>query len=145
MVFTRSQRENLSRDKLVEELLKLLDVSSKFSDLTEKFNDFVSKYDKVYAELQISRNCNFHLLQKIVRPGRNPATNSQYHRRGLIELNPVPKSLEEEIMEENVCKREWVSLKLVLLQKSSIMLSLGKTKPCHCQSQVSQAKTKRCF
>ena len=35
MVFTRSQTENLSRDKLVEELLKLLDVSSELSDPSE--------------------------------------------------------------------------------------------------------------
>ena len=55
MIFTRSQTENMSRDKLVE-LLKLSYVSSKLSDLTKKFNDFVSKYDKVYSELQISRN-----------------------------------------------------------------------------------------
>ena len=55
MVFTRSQTENISRDELVEEL-KLSDVSTKLSELTEKFNDFVSKHDKVYSELQISRN-----------------------------------------------------------------------------------------
>ena len=37
MVFTRSQRENMTRDELVEELLKLPDVTSKLSNLTEKF------------------------------------------------------------------------------------------------------------
>ena len=37
MVFTRSQRENMTRDELVEELLKLSDVTSKLSNLTEKF------------------------------------------------------------------------------------------------------------
>ena len=51
MVFTRSQTENMSGDELVEELLKLSDVSSKLSELTEKFKDFVSKHDKVYSEL----------------------------------------------------------------------------------------------
>ena len=67
MVFTRSQTENMSRDELVEELLKLSDVSTKLSELTEKFNDFVSKHDKIYSELQISRNCNNHLLQRIIQ------------------------------------------------------------------------------
>ena len=47
MVFTKSQTENMSRDELVEELLKLLDVSTKLSELTEKFNDFVPKHDKI--------------------------------------------------------------------------------------------------
>ena len=68
MVFTRSQTENMSRDELVEELLKLSDVSAKPSELTEKFNDFVSKHGKIYSELQISRNCNNHLLQRIIKP-----------------------------------------------------------------------------
>ena len=67
MVFTKSQTENMSRDELVEELPKLLDVSTKLSELTEKFNDFVSKHDKIYSELQISRNCNNHLLQRIIQ------------------------------------------------------------------------------
>ena len=104
IVYTRSQTENISRDELVEELLKLSDVSSKLSELTEKFNDFMSKHDKVYSELQISRNCNNHLLQRIIQLERNAVTNSQYHRRETIEINPVPESLEDEILEENVCK-----------------------------------------
>ena len=104
MVFTRSQAENMSRDELVEELLKLLDVSTKLSELTEKFNDFVSKHDKIYPELQISRNCNNHLLQRIIQLERNAVTNSQYYRREIIEINPVPESLGDELLEENVCK-----------------------------------------
>ena len=87
-----------------EELLKLSDVSSKLSELTEKFNNFVSKHDKVYSELQISRNCNNHLLQRIIQLERNAVTNSQYHRRETIETNPVPESLGDKILEENVCK-----------------------------------------
>ena len=81
MVFTRSQTENMSRDELVEELLKLPDVLTKLSELTEKFNNFLSKHGKVYSEFQISRNCNNHLLQRIIQLERNVMTNSQYHRR----------------------------------------------------------------
>lgn len=58
MVFTRGQTKNISRDALVEELLKLLYGLSKLSDLIEKFNDFVWKYNKVYSELQTSGICN---------------------------------------------------------------------------------------
>ena len=91
MVFTRNQTENMSRDELVEELLKLSYVSSKLSEPTEKFNDFVSKYEKVYSELQISRNCNNHLLQRMILLERNVVTNSQYHRRETIEITLFQK------------------------------------------------------
>ena len=90
MVFTRSQTENISRDELVEELLKLLHVSLKLSEVTEKFNDLVSKHDKVYSELQISIICNNHLLQRIIQLERNAATNFQYHRRETGDKFSIP-------------------------------------------------------
>lgn len=86
----------MSRDELVEELLKLSDMSSKLSKLTEKFNNFVSKHK--------SRNCNSHLLQRIFQLEKNAVTNYYYHRRETLEMNPVPESLGDEILEENDCK-----------------------------------------
>ena len=94
----------MSRDKFVEELLRLSDVSFTVSELTEKFNDFVSKHDKVYSKLQISRNCNNPLLQRIIQLERNAMTNSRYHRRETLEIKPVSDGIGNEILEENVCK-----------------------------------------
>ena len=87
MVFTRSQTEYISRNELLEELVKLLDGSSKLSELIEKFNNFLSKNGKDYSELQISRNCNNHLLQRITKLERNAVINSQYHIRGMLQIN----------------------------------------------------------
>ena len=129
MVFIRGQTENMSRDELVEELSKLLDVSSKPSELTEIFNNFVLKHDKVYSKLQISRNWYNHLLQKIIQLERNAVTNSRYHRRETLEKNLVPESLGDEILEEDVCKALFfvpickdlsLILSLMLLQNSCI-------------------------
>ena len=64
----------------------------------------MSKHDKVYSDLQISRNCNSHLLQRIIQLERNAVTNSQYHRIATLEINSVPESLRGGILEENVCK-----------------------------------------
>ena len=51
-----------------------------------------------------SRNCNNHLLQRIIQLEKNAVTNSYYHRREMLEMNPVPESLGDEILEENDCK-----------------------------------------
>ena len=104
--YEKSNGKHESRNELVEELVRLSDVSSKLSELTEKLNDFVSKHDKVYPELQISRNCNNHLLQRIRQVELNAVTNSQYHRRETLEISPVPESLGDEIFEKifaNLC------------------------------------------
>ena len=54
--------EKMSTDMLVEES----EVSSKLLDLLEKFTQFLSKYDKFYPVLQITRNCNSHLMYMII-------------------------------------------------------------------------------
>ena len=38
MVFTRSQIENLSREELIEELVKLSDITDRLKELTDKFD-----------------------------------------------------------------------------------------------------------
>ena len=40
----------------------------------------------------------------IIQLERNAVTNSQYHRRETLEINPVPESLEDEILGKNVSK-----------------------------------------
>ena len=55
--------ENMSTVVLVQES----EVSSKRLDLTKKFTEFVSKYDKLYSEFQITKNCNSHLMKRIIQ------------------------------------------------------------------------------
>ena len=35
---------------------------------------------------------------------RNPVTNSQYSKREIIELNPVPAEIHDDVLEESICK-----------------------------------------
>ena len=52
MVFTRSQIENLSREKLIEELVKLSDIIDRLEELlTDKFDNFSKKYEKLKSYL----------------------------------------------------------------------------------------------
>ena len=56
MVLTRAQVDNLSREELIEELLKFSDVTDKLNDLNNRFEDFIKKYDELNSQLLISKN-----------------------------------------------------------------------------------------
>ena len=86
MVLTRSQCENISKEKLIQESTDINssfanDISTKLSNPSEKSNKFLSKCDKVHSELQQCKNFNSHLLTRITQLERNVVTNSYYSRR----------------------------------------------------------------
>ena len=47
MVFTRAQLDALSREELVEELIKCSNIADQLKILTDRFDDFVGKYEKL--------------------------------------------------------------------------------------------------
>ena len=47
MVRTRSQLENLSKEELIDELIRVEDISSKLSDHTSRFDNFLRRYELV--------------------------------------------------------------------------------------------------
>ena len=71
MILTRAQVHNLSREELIEELLKLSDITNKLNSLNNRFDDFIKKYDELNSELLISKNCNSLLLKLITNLERN--------------------------------------------------------------------------
>ena len=58
MVQTRSQLENLSKDKSIYEVPSLEnvknDIDLKFSELSDRFNDFEAKYEMANSNLSTS-------------------------------------------------------------------------------------------
>ena len=54
MVLTRAQVDNLSREELIKELIKFLDITDKLNCLNSRFQDFIKKCDKLNSELLIS-------------------------------------------------------------------------------------------
>ena len=103
MVLTRAQVDNLSREELIEELLKFSDITDKLNGLNNRFEDFIKKYDELHSELLISRNCNSLLLKRITNLERNALNNAQYVRRETIEINPIPQSIPNTDLENKVC------------------------------------------
>ena len=104
MVQTRSQLENLSKEELIEELIIVDDITSKISDVTNRFDDFLRRFEFVSSDLAITRNCNRLLTERVVQLVRNVVTNAQYHRRELVEANPIPPSISDEELELNICE-----------------------------------------
>ena len=90
MVFTRSQIENLSREELIEELVKFCEFTDLLKELTDKFNNFSKKYEELKSDLVVTVKCNSLLHSRIVQLEKNAVRNAQYHRTETLELDPVP-------------------------------------------------------
>ena len=112
MVRTRSQLEHLSKDELIDELISIEDISSKLVNLTTRFDDFTRRFEILSSELAVSKHCNRLLSERIVQLERNAVNNAQYHQGESIEINPVPASISNEELEDNVCKALSLSLSL---------------------------------
>ena len=123
MVRTRSQLENLSKEELIDELISVEDISSKLSDLTSRFDDFLRRYEVLSSELTISKNCNRLLGERIVQLERNAVNNAQYHHRESLEINPVPASIDDDVLESSVCRA---------LSLTSHEVKPDDLQACHC-------------
>ena len=67
-------------------------------------DDFTTKFDCVFFELQISKTCNLLLRKRIVDLEQSSLDNSQYLRREMIEISPVPLEVSNDELEGLVCK-----------------------------------------
>ena len=103
MLLTRSQADNLLREKLKEELLKCSDITDQLNGLNSQFEDFIKKY-KLNSELLISKNCNSQLLKHVINLECNALNTAQYVRRETIEINPIPQSMPSADLENKVCQ-----------------------------------------
>ena len=97
-----AQVDGLSREELIEELLKISDITD--NGVNSRFKDFIKKHDKLNSELLISKNCNSLLLKRITNLERNALNNAQYVRRETIEINPIPQSIPNTDLENKVCQ-----------------------------------------
>ena len=104
MVRTRSQLEHLSKDELTDELMSIGDISTKLVNLMTWFDDFTRKFEILSSELAVSKNCNWLLSEQIIQLERNTVNNAQYHWCKSVEINPVPASISNEELEDNICK-----------------------------------------
>ena len=103
MVLTRAQMENMTKEELIEELSKTTDISDKLDKLTVAFEDFTAKYNMMNSELAVVKKVNSLLINNISTLERNQLNSSQYHRRQMIEINPISPSISDANLEQSVC------------------------------------------
>ena len=92
------------KGELIDELIIVEDISSKLSDLTSRFDDFLRQYEVLSSERGVSKSCNRLLIERIVQLERNAVSNAQHHRRELLEINLVPASTGDDVLENSVCR-----------------------------------------
>ena len=103
MMKTRSQMQNLSKEELVEELIKATDIADKLTNLTKTLDELNKNFDRVSSELAVVKNVNNLLSGKIVSLERELLETSQYLRRQMLELSPIPESIDDKSLEQVVC------------------------------------------
>ena len=104
MMLTKSQIENLTGEELIEELLQISNISCQLKALNDRFDNLAAKHEELKSDLLITRNCNTLLHQRIIQLERHAVRNTQYHRRESLEVNPVPRDIGNNVLEETVCR-----------------------------------------
>ena len=85
-------------------------------------DEFIEKYARVESELQVSKNWTKLLSKQIKTLQRNALDSSQYLRREMIEINPVPEDIQDTQLEESICQA---------LSFTSTPVSAGDLEVCH--------------
>ena len=62
------------------------------------------KHEILSSELSVSKNCNCPLSEKIVQLERNLVNTAQFHGHELLEINPIPTSTGDDILENSISK-----------------------------------------
>ena len=58
----------------------------------------------VNSNLLITRRCNDLLVERITQLERNNQNDAQYTRKKILEINPVPSDIADDVLEQSVCQ-----------------------------------------
>ena len=94
-----------TKEELIDELLTVNSIhEGLIANLTSRFDEFLEKYARVEFELAVSKNCTKLLSKQIETLQINALDSSQYLRREMIEINPVPEDIQDMQLEESICQ-----------------------------------------
>ena len=114
--------------KLIKEDLVrfLLDYQGKFNsildDLENNFDELKTKFTKLEADVNISKNANSKLSDRLISAERKCFANEQYSRRECLEISGIPTSVKDNELETKV---------LTILEKIDAPVDPGLVEDCH--------------
>jgi len=125
MAAKRQRYEKFTKEQLLDELMKNIDMKDQFNVLNNKFDDLIKSHDKVMSELaEVKKDCSY-MASKIIKLETNLLKCSQYHRKEILQVNPVPLSIGDNELEDIICKA--LSLSGTQVTKSDLQ-ALHRTK-----------------
>ena len=104
----------------------LLDYQGKFNsildDLKNNFDELKTKFTKLEADLNISRNVNFKLSDRLINVERKCFANDQCSRRECLEISGILPSVQDNELETKV---------LTILKEINAPVDPGLVEDCH--------------
>ena len=91
-----------------------------------QFDNFTRRFEILFSELADSKNCNRLPSERTIQLERNAVNNAQYQQFELIEVNPVPISITNEELEDNICRA--LSLTCYRLEKETVIVKFKSRK-----------------
>ena len=110
-----------------EDLVRLLlDYQGKFNstldDSKNNFDELRTKFTKLEADVNISRNINSKLSNRLINVERKCFANKQYTRRECLEISGIPPSVKDTELETKV---------LTILEEIDAPVDPGLVEDCH--------------
>ena len=123
MDHTEASLMKLNKEGLVR---LLLDYQGSFNsildDLKNNFDELKTKLTKLKADLNISRNVNSELSDKLISVERKCFANEQYSRRECLEISGIPPSVKDNELETKV---------LSIPEETDASVDAGLVEDCH--------------
>ena len=123
MDHTEASLMKLNKEDLVR---FLLDYQGKFNsildDLENSFDELKTKFIKLEADVNISKNANSKLSDRLINAERKCFANEQYSSRECLEISGIPPSVKDNELETKV---------LTILEEIDAPVDPGLVEDCH--------------
>ena len=101
--YTEETLDKLSKKNIIDIALALQDkVGSGNTEILEEIRKLNKNFEKLEAELIVSKKVNTELQKHIVKLEKQCWANAQYSRRECLELVGIPSNIENEHLEDKV-------------------------------------------